>query len=281
MLMKQKMSNSSEAQGYVRFDNEEFEDQLGICKNMMRDKLKKGKLCKIHPNVNVYHNSLNVLCGPQGSGKSYSALKECAKISQIDKNTHLLVIVCKNENKNDPTISIFEPLINVDIEIISESEAEDYMKTLFEYKRLYNVIIEQNLADKIEDQQRNDLFNILHITDFSKQWLHTLLLVNDSAKCQLFKTGAYFSQMVALGRHTQTSTFLCIQYWKGLSPEVKANISSAFIFGVFSRQQLVHILSQLPSQYDYKEIYNIYRTLTKRDKMIFTNGKVSVERITY
>ncbi len=261
----------------VRWNNEQFEHELLLCKELNKNNLNKEILQRIHPDVLVNYNSLNVLCGPQGSGKTFSACKEIAKISQIDQLSHLLVVICKPENRDDPTVETFNTLIKVPIEHVTESEAEEYVKNLFEYKRLYNTIKEQHLEDKIVDSQRDEIFNTLHITDFSRPWLHTMIMINDSAKCQLLKTGSYFSQLIALGRHTQTSTFLNIQFWKGLSPEIKANISSAFIFGLFSRQQLVHILSQLPSQYDYKQIYNVYRNLSKQDKMIFTNGTINVE----
>lgn len=260
------------------FNLDQFEHNVLICKELNRDALKKEKLKQIHPDIAINYNSLNVLCGPQGSGKTFSACKEIAKISQVDpSHSHLAIIICKNENKNDPTIETLLPLIEIPIEYVDESEAEDYLKRLYDYKNLYNLIKDEHLEDRIKDEQRDKMFKVLHINDYSRDWLHTLVMINDSAKCKLLKSGSYFSQLIALGRHTQTTSFLNIQFWKGLNPEIKANITTAFIFGLFSRQQLIHILSQLPSQYDYKQIYDVYRTLGKRNKMIFTNGCVNVE----
>ncbi len=258
------------------FDIDEFEMQVELQQDMNRDKLNKETMSMIHPDVSVQYNSLNVLVSNQGGGKTFTACKECAKISQVDPHAHMLIIICKAENHDDPTIDIFKPLIHIPIIYLSEDEAEEYMKNLYEYKRAYNQIKENNLETKIVDDQVAEILDALKVDDFSKDYLHTLVIVNDSAKSKLFKTGSYFSHMIALGRHTQTTTFLNIQFWKGLTPEVKANISTAFVFGGFSRQQLVHILSQLPSQYDYKEIYNIYRTLSKHQKLIFNNGDVTL-----
>ncbi len=258
------------------FDDDEFEYQIQMSKQSIRDKLNKERLCEIHPSVNIHYNSLNVLCGPQSSGKSYTAMKEAAKISQLDPYAHLIVIVCKPENQDDPTIDIFKPLIKVPIIYLHEDDAEERMKRFYEYKRLYTQIKDEHLEERIADDQVEEIFETLHINDFSRPWLHTMLIVNDSAKSKLFKAGAYFSQLIAIGRHTQTTTFLNIQFWKGLTPEIKANISTAVIFGGFSRQQLVHILSQLPSQYDYKEIYNVYRQLSKQQKLMFRESQISV-----
>ncbi len=259
------------------FDINEFENQLEYAREQHKDRLNKERLSKIHDDVITYYNSLNVLCGPQGSGKSYSAMKEAAKISQVDEYAHLLVVICKPENQDDPTVTMFKELLHIPIKFVTEDTAEEYIRELFEYKRLYNQIKDEHLEDKIMDEQVEELCMALHINDLSKPWLHTLIIVNDSAKSKLFKVGSYFSHLIAVGRHTQTSTFLNIQFWKGLTPEVKANISSAFIFGGYSRQQLTHILSQLPSQYDYKEIYPTYRQLNKQDKMIFCDGEVMIE----
>ncbi len=259
------------------FDIDDFEMQLELQRDINHNKLDKEKMCMIHPDVIVQYNSLNVAVSCQGGGKTYTACKECAKISQVDPYAHMLIIICKAENHDDPTIDIFKPLMHIPIIYLNEDEAEPYMKNLYDYKRAYNEIKENHYEDKIVDEQVKEIFKTLKIDDFSKDWLHMLIIVNDSAKSNLFKGGSYFSHMIALGRHTQTTTFLNIQFWKGLTPEVKANISTAFVFGGFSRQQLVHILSQLPSQYDYKEIFNIYRSLSKHQKMIFNNGNVSLD----
>ncbi len=258
----------------VKWDVDIFEDQVIECKRQNMDKLSKEKLNIIHPDIYVKYNSLNVLCGPQGSGKTWTACKEIAKISQIDPHAHLLIIVCKAENRNDPTVQTLLPLIKIPVEFITEDIADEYVREILTYKQLYNEIKDEHLETKIQDQQRDEIFQKLKIQDFSRSWLHTMLMINDSAKCSLLKSGSYFADLIALGRHTQMSTFLNIQFWKGLSPEIKANISSAFVFGQFARQQLVHILSQLPSQYDYKDIYPHYKHLDKQDKMIFTDGSV-------
>ncbi len=259
------------------FNNNLFEYKLAIQRENHAELLDKEKLQMIHPDVNVYYNSLNVLCGPQGSGKTYTACKECAKISQTDPYAHLLVIICKDENKDDPTVNMIKPLIKVPIVYVTEDNAVDYVKKLFACKRLYNKVKEENIEDAIIPQQVRQIFKILHINDFHSPWLHTMIMINDSAKCALLKSGSYFSNMIALGRHTQTSSFLNIQFWKGLSPEIKANISTAFIFGLYSRQQFTHIISQLPSQYDYAEIYPLYRKLSKQEKIVFRSGDVYVE----
>lgn len=260
-----------------KFNFDEFEEQVILCKEMNKENLKKEKLKRICDESFLYYNSLNVMCGPQGSGKTWTACKETAKISHVSPETHLLIIICKNENKDDPTIETLKPLINIPIEYVIEDDAEEYVKNLLKWKRFYNDVKTNHWENKLQDSQIEQLFDELQINDFNRPWLHTILLFNDIAKSKLFKRGEqYFPQIVALGRHTQCSTFLNIQFWKGIHPEIKANITTACIFGGFSRQQFVHILSQLPSHYDYQQLYPMYRQLKKKDKMIFTNGEVII-----
>lgn len=272
----QEYYDDSEEQG---FDNDLFEQQVQICKQRNKSKLEKEKLVRIHPDSFVYYNSLVVLCGPQGSGKTWTASKECARISQLDPYCHMIIVVSKAENVGDPTIDTFTPLFRVPVVYISEDKAEAYVKNMLKWKDLYNQIKERHIEHLVIQEQIDQMYEVLRIDNMDRPWLHTLIMFNDIAKSKLFKQAEnYFPQIIALGRHTQCTSFLNIQFWKGLSPEIKANITTAVIFGLFSRQQFCHIISQLPSHYDYQELYQAYRTLKKKDKMIFTNGEVRIER---
>ena len=53
--------------------------------------------------------------------------------------------------------------------IVSESEAIDYMKTLLSAKQLYYTIRNEHLEDKIEDEQINGLFQMLHIDHLNNE----------------------------------------------------------------------------------------------------------------
>ena len=116
--------------------------------NMNRMNINKKKLEPISNQTCIYYNSVNIFCGRQGSGKTYSGMKEIIKISHISPKTHLLVAITKDESKDDPTITSLLPLLNIPVVYISEDEAEEYVKHLLLCMRMYNMI-KQNHSENV------------------------------------------------------------------------------------------------------------------------------------
>ena len=250
--------------------------------------IKKERLEPIHPQTIVYKNSVNILVGKQGSGKTFTCVYEIAKITQLHPETHLLVVFCKDENKEDPTVRALANMINVPIEYVVEDEAEEYVRNLLECKRQYNLALETGETDNgpiegsalgsqipVDLGQTNEfglpleMAETLKINDFSRPYLHTIFLFNDIAKSKLFNRATnYFNQLLPICRHIQVSFFLNVQFWKSLPPEIKANATLVFIFGGFDSRQLYYIFSQVPTAMSVRELIDFYRTLGKHDKLI-------------
>lgn len=246
-----------------------FNHDVKQCLREHQQEIDKEKLERIHPQSYIYKNSVNILVGKQGSGKTFTCAYEIAKISQIHNETHLLIIVCKDENQQDPTIRSLSKMINIPIEYVCEEDAEQYMRKLLMYKRLYDTVKEHQYEDRIDPSQRDELFDVLKISDFSRDYLHTILLFNDIAKSKLFNRATnYFNQLLPICRHIQCSFFLNVQFWKSLPPELKANATTVVIFGGFDVRQLYYIFSQVPTSLSVKNILPEYQSLRKHDKLI-------------
>lgn len=227
--------------------------------------INKEKLEPIHPLTICYKNSVNILVGKQGSGKTFTCVYEIAKITQLHPETHLLVVFCKDENKEDPTVKAIAHMIKVPIVYITEDEAENYVKKLLESKRRYDEAYSNKDFTILSDED----IEILKITDSNRSYLHTIFLFNDIAKSKLFNRATnYFNQLLPICRHIQCSFFLNVQFWKSLPPEIKANATLVFIFGGFDSRQLYYIFSQVPTAMGVKELINFYRSLGKHDKLI-------------
>ena len=50
---------------------------------------------------------------------------------------------------------------------------------------MYNTIKDRQIENEIIDEQRDELFEVLRINDYSRRWLHTLVLLEDCAKLKL------------------------------------------------------------------------------------------------
>ena len=77
---------------------------------------------KVHPEINVRYNSVNVIVGKQGQGKTVIALEEIIKIALMDTH-HLLVYVTKDGNESDRSFLALKSLIEPRLPIITISES--------------------------------------------------------------------------------------------------------------------------------------------------------------
>lgn len=223
----------------------------------------------IHQDIKVRYNSVNVIVGKQSLGKTVIALEEIIKISLLNTH-HLLIYVTKNGDENDKSFQSLKQMIRMPYVTISEKDSVEFIKTLIAAKNLYYLILREHLEDKIIDEQREALFDALHINDglqpgqspFSKPYLHTIVLFDDISNSKLFSSEeSFFSQQIRRCRHTNITYFLLIQGWKGIKPHIKNEITTLFIFPCFNKQQLHFIYSQSASNLDFDEFYALYQRL--------------------
>ena len=232
-------------------------------------------ITKIHPEINCYYNSVNLFVGRQSSGKGFQALTEIIKISRVSPITHLLIYVSKYGTQSDKTFESLKHLIKIPILYVKYEDKDDRDKDSVQvfskvmcYKRLYDEIKTNHLEDEIDEQQKQELFDVLHINSFEQPTLHTLILLDDCANNSLLLPKAFFAEALAVCRHNHTSFFLTVQYFKSVSTTIKANVSTIFIFGLYSKQQLNVMLYQIPTHYTFEEIYELYKQLEKHDCLI-------------
>ena len=146
------------------------------------------------------------------------------------------------------------------------------------YKRLYDEIKTKHLEDEIEESQKQELFEVLHINSFEQPVLHTLILLDDAANNSLLSPKGFFAEALSVCRHNHTSFFLTVQFWKSITTTIKANLSTIFIFGLYSKQQLNVMLYQIATHYSFEEIYNTYKDLQKHDCLIVdaNSGEIKI-----
>ena len=256
-----KMRNCS-----LRYVKNEVNDVLCQATNSR----KGNHINELHPDINVRLNSVNVIVAKQGFGKTVVALEEIIKLSRIKNDIekfHLLVYVTKNGDENDNSWQLLKGMIEIPYITVSEENVEGYVKELISAKNLYYKVRRENLIDKIDDGQKQDMLDFLHIDSFDNEFLHTIVLFDDISNSKLFRDGAtYFSQLIRRCRHVNMSFFLLIQNWRGLIPSVKNEITTLFIFPSFSVRQIQYIYSQSASNLSSKEFSNMYLELSNYKK---------------
>jgi hypothetical protein len=181
-----------------------------------------------------------------------------------DMNVHLLVYINESGRCDDDTFKRFEELIEVPIEYVSYANADKYLKNLTEYKSMYNDIKDKHLESKLPEQYREELFDNLFIDDLTPDSLHTLVLLEDATNSTAIKNPKSFvNDLLVRCAHTQISFFILIHFWKALTTNIKANLSSIRIYPGYSRQQLSYMLYQMNIPIDFKELWTIYSKLSQ------------------
>ena len=102
---------------------------------------------------------------------------------------------------------------------------------------------------------------------FKAKRLHTIILMDDAAFVLKRETSPWFKWLCQL-RHLNCTVFLCIQIWKSINPSLKSQITSIYLFGGYSRQQLNYIYQQICLDMKFNEFYDIYTKLGKNKCLI-------------
>lgn len=218
--------------------------------------------------TDTYTNSISVAVGRQRSGKTRKILKEIIKITNVHKNTHMLLYVNKTGQKTDKTFESMKGLIKVPIVYVSQAECEERLVEIIQCKNQYNQIKKENAEDQIPEEITEELFDTLGIEDFSRPYLHTLILLDDIANsAMLAKPTSVMNSLMTQCAHINCSFFLAVQFWKGLPPSIKSQVTTIYMFGGFSREQLHYILRQITLQSPFNVVFETYKNLGYQDYM--------------
>lgn len=247
-----------------KFD-EMIEEKMRFEAENNKDALDAELIQKI-PCTDSYTNSISIAVGKQRSGKTRKILKEIIKISKIHKQTHMLVYVNKTGNKTDKTFESLKKLIEVPIVYCSQENCEEILCTILGYKNLYNQIKASGDAKQFPEEDIQDMFEQLGIEDFSRPYLHTLVLLDDIANSpMLAKPTSMMNSLMTQCAHINCSFFLAIQFWKGLPPALKSQVTTIYLFGGFPSEQIHYILRQITLQDPFPIIFEKYKDLDYHD----------------
>jgi hypothetical protein len=223
---------------------------------------------------NIYLNSVTILTGSQGSGKTFATLAESLIICRANRNTHMLIFIKKKAY--DPTVESIKPLIEqtgcqfVEIEY---SDAEAFVKMIYHYKQLYNKmkraiaykhsgkpleLFDEDLSDATDEEAAN-MFKALGIKDLKFDWLNTIVAFDDTGYSGLFRNNdSYFNNRLKLCRDDNACYFLVVHGITQLSPSIKQNTATVFVFKGLSNERLGIIWRQLNISLDWAQFKGCY-----------------------
>ena len=220
------------------------------------------------PMSDVYTNSITIAVGKQRSGKTRQIIKQIIKISRMHENTHMLLYCNKTGGETDKTFESFKSLIEIPIEYVAQDHLEARLKELIEYKRMYEGIVKSGLTEVIVDDHVQEIVDNLHVEDFTRPYLHTLILLDDIANSPMIKKQtSELNSLMTQCAHISCSFFLAVQYWVGLTPAIKSQCAVVYLFGGFPKEQVRYIFRQAPMNDPFDVIWEKYKELKNRDFM--------------
>lgn len=224
------------------------------------------------------YNSLNIIVGAQGKGKSHIVLRDIIQISRIPGAAHLIVYISKNGVINDSTFEAQRELIKLPIKVISDSNAENYLKELDLWKELYDKYVNNNT--RLDEEKINKMLSFLCISKLNSQSkpLNTIILCEDFIKSKLLKS-AYFTNYITQLRHKHSIVYVNVQFFKAIPTDYKNNCTSFFIFNGFSRQKMGYIYQQVVMPIEFEDLWRRYCCMKNHDFILVNTREGSIEFI--
>ena len=155
--------------------------------------------------------------------------------------------------------------------MVSYEDIEAKFEKLMKLKARYNAMV-----DKKKDKDAR-ILESLYVTDFKKKRLHTIIVFDDAAFIFAKNTRSEFKKWLCQLRHLNTTAFCCLQSWGQISPELKTQLSTVYLFKGFSRERLSYIHRQVPNGLDFEQFYAHYQDLKQYQKMIIDCKKQVVK----
>lgn len=245
-----------------------------------KNKIDSESIRPIGTDIFAYYNSLNILVGNQGKGKSHIVIRDLIQISRLpNANFHLIVYISKSGTINDSTFESQQDLIKLPIQPVADKDAADYLKRLDLYKDLYNKY--SNGGINIEDNVVDSMFEFLHLRRDRRcnAPINTIIVCEDFVKSNLIKS-SYFTNFITQLRHKHAIVYVNIQFFKAIPTDYKNNATSFIIFSGYSRQKLGYIYQQVIFPIEFEILWNKYKQLRNHD-IIYINvreNKMTIKR---
>lgn len=257
--------------------NEVVDEQIY---NVMKQVDKSQQLQSfIHPDVYFKRNSINLLVGRRGSGKTFNVLREIIKIDKLYDNAGYTNFFIVTNQPNDATVNEMVNIIkNIKVNFVSYDEIINVLNELINGKTAYDQVIRSGIENEITNESRENILNIIQQDKFTNEIPHTAILLDDAINILKDKKYKQLEDLLFRNRQPRITFFICAQDPMGIPVKVRRNIDSFWLFGGFKDKSLFNkIINQFYPEgtLDKLQIWNKYILMDNNDILIFnyeTNG---------
>ena len=232
---------------------------------------------EIHPEVFFKRNSVNVLIGKKGSGKTYNVFREVLKLKFVDNHRYTKMLYVTNK-PYDPTYSRMKNLLPITVEKVPYEKAVEKIQELSEAKNAIAQIHEENL--QVEELDTTRLDKVLgEEVKQEDQVYHSIVLLDDCAFLFEHRTpsNAALWRLLFENRQPKITYFLTMQDAKGLDTSIKEAVDTFWLFGGYTEHKFQYLMRSIPHETEIKGIWLIYAKLTKNQALVFFNTSTGTE----
>jgi hypothetical protein len=220
----------------------------------------------INPDLKLVLNSINILCGRTGSGKSRFVFREISKLKYMNNPYNQFIYITDEEN--DKTYLKYKDLINIPIIKATYEEAYELITSIVEAKNAYEEVRNKKL--EATPQEKKKLLEYLDVKDFKRPCLHSLVLFDDATSLFSDRRNP-LNQLILRNRHNKISYFLNVHSFNRSSVPlyIKKNMTSLCYFGGFNAMDFNSFFPQFNSPISRQELFDVYKKLSSRDILYF------------
>ena len=222
----------------------------------------------INPDVLFRYNSVNLVIGKRGSGKTYMIGREILKLALLDDKPYTQVYYVTDKERDD-TFEFIQKVCPKWFQIcwIKTENAVKLIETMSKAKA-------KMLDEKWSSEHQDKVIEIkkaLNVQE-GQELPHTMIVFDDCIG--LFKKDSNLSKKLFENRQSRITYILALQDVSGISPSMKSNIDSMVLFGELPKHKFNILTYQMPPEEGCD--WETYSRLMKEDYMFvdYVDGSV-------
>ena len=229
---------------------------------------------EIDPNVFFLRNSVNLLVGKKGSGKTYNVFRECLKLRFIKNHRYTKMLYITNK-PDDPTYTRIASLMPFPVEVVPYGQAVEAITQLSQAKAAMREINEKNIStSQLEDDAKEELEGILgeSITQPNSVY-HSIVLLDDCQALFEHRTASNKDlwKLLFENRQPKITYFLTCQDPKGMDTSIKEALDAVWVFGHYSRYKFSYLMRYVPHEMEANALWKLYKPLGKNQALLIIN----------
>jgi hypothetical protein len=216
------------------------------------------------------YNSINLLISRRGVGKTFVVMEELIKLSQLPNCAGYSTFIYVSDKTNDETVNEMIKLIKLKVRLVNYKDLLQVLYDLIDAKNAYADVLEKNITEKLTEESKSDILSTLDLEEFQKEIPHTVILLDDAINVLKDMKNKPIVNLLFQNRQPRLIIFICIQDMYGISPQIRRNCDTIFLFAGLTDK---HLFAVMMSQLGLSITWDFYKQLPYRGMLVIDYTK--------